>query len=85
MLILSSITIGDGAVVAAGSVVTKNVPPYAVVGGNPAKLIRYRFPPEQIRQLFAIQWWDWEMVKIKDNWSLLLANDIQEFIERHTE
>ena len=50
MTILKGVTVGRGAVIAAGAVVTKNVPPYAIVGGNPAKLIKYRFTPEQIDQ-----------------------------------
>lgn len=56
--ILSGVTIGSGSVVAAKSVVTKSVPPYAIVGGNPAKLIRFRFTDEIINQLLALKWWD---------------------------
>jgi len=51
-------TIGNGAVIGAGSVVTKSVPPYAIMGGNPAKLIRYRYSPELIEQIERTQWWD---------------------------
>jgi len=58
-IILSGVKIGDGAVVGAGSVVSKNVEPYAVVAGNPAKLIRHRFEPKVIEELLAIRWWDW--------------------------
>ena len=57
-LIKGGITIGDGAVVAAGSIVTKNVPPYAVVGGVPAKIIKYRFTEEIITKLMEVKWWD---------------------------
>jgi len=53
------VTIGTGAIVAAAAVVTKDVPPYAIVGGNPARLIRYRFPEEDIRFLLETAWWDW--------------------------
>lgn len=56
--ILPGVTIGDGAVVAAMSVVTKDVPPYAIVGGVPAKVIRYRFPDDQIQELLRVRWWD---------------------------
>jgi acetyltransferase-like isoleucine patch superfamily enzyme len=56
----SGVTIGDGAVVAGGSVVVNDVPPYAIVGGNPAKLIRMRFSPEICDALLASQWWDYE-------------------------
>jgi len=57
-IILSGISVGDGAVVGAGSVVTKNVPPYAIVAGNPARLIRYRFSDEIIEKMMKIKWWD---------------------------
>ena len=58
--ILRGVEIGDGAVIAAGSVVTKSVPPYAVVGGNPAKFIKWRFPLEAREKLLEIKWWDWD-------------------------
>lgn len=54
-MILSGVTIGQGAVIAAGSVVTKDVPPYAIVGGNPAKVIKYRFEPQIIDRLLKIE------------------------------
>lgn len=56
--VLRDVCIGDGAVVAAGAVVTKNVPPYAIVGGVPAKIIKYRFSEEIIQRLIKIQWWN---------------------------
>ena len=58
-MILSGVVIGDGAVVAAQSVVTKDVPAYGIVGGNPARLIRYRFDEETRRRLLEMAWWDW--------------------------
>jgi len=64
-IILSGVTIGDGAIVAAGSVVTNDVPPYAIVGGNPAKLIRYRFSDETIAAMRNIRWWDWPLEVIE--------------------
>ena len=64
-VIMDGITVGDGAVVAAGAVVTKDVPPYAIVGGVPAKLIRYRFSPEIIKALLELRWWDLPIEKIK--------------------
>lgn len=57
-IVMDGVTIGDGAIVAAGSVVTKDVPPYAVVGGAPAKFIKYRFPQEVIDRLKEVQWWN---------------------------
>lgn len=62
--ILGGIRIGNGAVVAAGAVVVKDVPPYAVVGGNPAKIIKYRFPKDVIDKLQRIAWWNWSSEEI---------------------
>lgn len=81
--ILSGVTIGDGAIIAAGSIVTKSVEPYAIVGGNPAKLIKKRFTDEAIFKLLAIKWWNWKIDKIKDNLDLIMSEDIDVFIERH--
>lgn len=78
--ILSGVTIGDGAIIGAGSVVIKNVPPYAIVGGNPAKFIRYRFNKEQISQLLSIKWWHWPLDRISEFTHLLSSNDINSFI-----
>ena len=59
--ILEGVTIGDGAVVAEGAIVTKDVPPYAIVGGVPAKIIKYRFDEETIKKLLELKWWDKDM------------------------
>lgn len=56
-LIMGGVTIGNGAVVGAGAIVTRDVPPYAIVGGVPAKIIRYRFPPDIVEKLEKLQWW----------------------------
>ena len=65
--ILGGVRIGDGAVIGAGAVVTKDVPPYAVVGGVPAKIIKYRFSPEKIEKLLQDKWWEWDDSAIKQN------------------
>ncbi|WP_299454503.1 CatB-related O-acetyltransferase [uncultured Microscilla sp.] len=75
--IMAGVTIGDGAIVGSHAVVTKDVPPYAVVGGNPAKEIRLRFSPEVVSQLLKIQWWNWELEKITRNVHLLTSNDVE--------
>jgi acetyltransferase-like isoleucine patch superfamily enzyme len=63
--IMSGVTIGDGAVVAACSVVTKDVPPYAIVAGNPARFIKYRFSEDTIAAMLKIRWWEWPIERIK--------------------
>ena len=79
--ILSGVRIGDGAVVAAGAIVVKDVPPYAIVGGNPAKLIRYRFGEDQICALSRIRWWDWPVEVVKERAADLV--DVPSFIEKY--
>ncbi|MDU4960085.1 MAG: Vat family streptogramin A O-acetyltransferase [Sporomusaceae bacterium] len=75
--IMPGIMIGDGAIVAANATVTKNVEPYAIVGGNPARLIKKRFSDEMIESLLKLQWWNWDEHKIFDNLELLVSvNDI---------
>ena len=69
--ILPGVYIGDGAVIAAGAVVTKDVEPYAIVGGVPAKVIRYRFSPKEIYILLKIKWWDWSVEEVERNIELL--------------
>lgn len=79
--ILSGVKIGNGAVVGACSVVTRDVPAYAIVAGNPAKIIRIRFSPDEVNQLENIAWWDWSEEKINAMISLLLSDDISVFIK----
>lgn len=76
--IMSGVTIGDGAVVAANALVAKDVPAYAIVGGNPAKLIRYRFTEEIRQKLLEIKWWDWEEKDIYYAVPLLQSSNFEE-------
>jgi acetyltransferase-like isoleucine patch superfamily enzyme len=78
--IMSGVTIGDGAVIANNSHVVKNVQPYCLVGGNPAKFIKYRFTQEQINKLLQIKWWDWHDEKINKFAPLLCNENIDDFI-----
>lgn len=76
-MIMQGVNIGDGAIIAARSVVVKNVPPYTIVGGNPAKMIRKRFSDEIMEQLIKIQWWNWDYEKITRNISAIVGADIE--------
>jgi acetyltransferase-like isoleucine patch superfamily enzyme len=82
-LILSGVEIGNGAVVASRSVVTKDVAPYSIVAGNPAKFIRFRFDKRIIDDLQKIAWWNWSSSEIEEAWPLLLSSDIGAFIAKY--
>jgi acetyltransferase-like isoleucine patch superfamily enzyme len=82
-LILSGVKIGDGAVVAARSVVTEDIAPYSIVAGNPARLVRLRFDKSIVKELQKIAWWDWPLSKIEEAWPLLLSTDIEAFIDKY--
>ena len=75
--IMPGVTIGHGAIIGSKSVVTKDVEPYAIVGGNPAKVIRKRFSDVEIEELLAMRWWDWPIEKITKNTQNLTGNNIQ--------
>jgi chloramphenicol O-acetyltransferase type B len=76
-MIAAGVTIGHGAVIGSRALVTKDVAPYAIVGGNPAKEIRKRFSDEHIAMLLEMQWWDWPLEAIKAAMPLLCAGDIE--------
>ena len=80
--IFGGIKIGNGAVIGARSVVTKNVPPYSIVVGNPARVIKYRFDSETIKKLQLIRWWNWSLEKIYENLQLMIDSP-KEFIDRN--
>jgi virginiamycin A acetyltransferase len=76
-IIMPGVKIGDGAIIAAKSAVTKDVPPYTIVGGNPAKIIRLRFSDEIIEVLLEIAWWNWDLEKITRNLAKIVSADIE--------
>jgi acetyltransferase-like isoleucine patch superfamily enzyme len=78
--VMSGVTIGDGAVVGTKAVVAKDVRPYAIVAGNPAKEIRRRFSDEQVEALLRIKWWDWPTELVKERVAALSSPDIDAFI-----
>jgi virginiamycin A acetyltransferase len=79
--VLQGVKIGDGVVIATESFVTKDVPPYAIVGGHPAGIIRYRFSERQIADLLRIAWWNWDDDEIRKVVPLLTSDNIDKFIE----
>ena len=81
--IVAGVTIGHGAIVAANAVVTKDVEPYAIVVGNPARMVRKRCSDEQIRELLAIAWWDWPDEKTQAEAAHLSSLSVDDFIRRY--
>lgn len=76
-VVMPGVTIGDGAIIGAHSVVTKDVAPYSIVGGNPARVIHKRFDDEIIEELVKIAWWNWDIEKITENVSAIVGADIE--------
>ena len=79
-VIMAGVHIGDGAIIAARAVVTKDVPPYTIVGGTPAKEIRKRFDAEVIQQLLMLKWWDWSADNIRQCLPYIMEGKINELL-----
>jgi phosphonate metabolism protein (transferase hexapeptide repeat family) len=82
-VIMKGVTVGDGAVVASNAVVTKDVPPYAIVGGLPAKFIKWRHPPAVAERLQALAWWDWGHEELRQALPDFRALSAEAFLERY--
>ena len=78
--IMPGLKIGDGAIIGSKSVVTKDVAPYSIVGGNPSKEIRKRFSEDQITRLVKQEWWNWPIEKVTKHLNLLTGESIEEFL-----
>lgn len=81
--ILSGVSIGDGAIIAASAVVTEDVEPYSIVGGVPAKLIKYRFDKDTIRKLIELKWWDFEEKELIKIIPLLQSENLQKLFQKY--
>lgn len=75
VIILPNVTIGNGAVIGAGSIVSKNVPAYSVVVGVPAKVMRFRFSKEKIQEIEDLEWWNWSLEKMKESIDFFIKTD----------
>lgn len=80
--ILSGVTVGDGAIIGARAVVTRDIAPYSVVTGNPARQVRKRFTPEQIDALMLVRWWDWSIERIHAERAALCGGSVDEFLQQ---
>jgi carbonic anhydrase/acetyltransferase-like protein (isoleucine patch superfamily) len=78
--VLTGLTVGDGAVVGTRAVVTKSAPPYAIVAGNPARILRYRFDSDIRERLLALRWWDWDDDEIREQKRWFMG-DVESFLD----
>lgn len=79
-MIMPGVKIGDGAIIGANSVVTKDIEPYTIVAGNPAKQVKERFDEHTIKTLLDIKWWDWDIQKIEDNIQAITGGDLDALV-----
>jgi virginiamycin A acetyltransferase len=80
-LVKNGVTIGDGAIIAARAVVVKDVPPYAIIAGNPAKVVKMRFDEKTVERLLRISWWNWDIEKINKHLKLISSLDVNHLEE----
>jgi acetyltransferase-like isoleucine patch superfamily enzyme len=80
-MLLSGVNVGDGAILAGGAMIVKDVPPFAIVGGNPAKVLKYRFSEPEIEAMLELRWWDWPDDEVRKAVPLLADKDASAFIE----
>lgn len=81
-MVMPGVRIGNGAIIASGSVVVNDVPEYSIVGGNPARVIRHRFPEEEIARLVALAWWDWPLQHITKHIRTIMSGSIDDLVSR---
>lgn len=79
--IIGGVKIGSGAIIGTNAMVAKDIPPYAIAVGNPARVIKYRFDEATIKKFLAVKWWNWDLKKIYEN--IPLMNDPEKFLEKH--
>lgn len=79
--VMGGVKIGNGAVIGAKAVVAKDIPPYAIAVGNPARVVKYRFDEETIKNFLAVKWWNWDLKKLGENLPLIM--DVEKFLETH--
>lgn len=81
VMIMGGVKVGNGAVIGTNAVVAKDIPPYAIAVGNPARVVKYRFDADTVKKMLAVKWWNWSLQKIADN--LQLITDVEKFLETH--